>query len=304
LKKRTKKLLLLLPPYTAAFAICARQQGAKVFASFFKKKRFLAYRKLSLGLPSAAWYPGRMAAQHRAAWLLVLLALPCGAAATPSLEGDGLAAALSLPLRKPFGTRADWHVTAYQAPGDEGRFGEIPARICFLRGAGAPEGCVSLMRAATNDAARMAYQTVTGLSVTPLLRAPAVSAVVAQAEMSYGASGTSEQYALWSYRSSTDTFEPLATFQVSDQGEFLIVDDGKLAGCVVTADYLLAPGETHFGRHRFAIAVHKLNPVTMTYSEVLRYVTLSRYPSLDEGGVDVMAQTLRILRYVYPRQFD
>jgi hypothetical protein len=248
-----------------------------------------------------------MAAQHRAAWFLLLTALPWSAAATPSLEADGLAAALTLPLRKPFGTRADWHVAAYQAPGDEGRFGDVPARVCFIRGTGAPEGCVALLRAATNDAERLVYQTVSGLSVTPLLRAPVVSAVVAQAEMSYGGSGTSEQYALWSYRSNTDNFQPLATFQVSEQGEFLIVDDGKLAGCVMTADYLLAAGETHFGRHRFAISVHRLNPVTMTYTEVLRYVTQAKYPSLDEGGVDVIRpeipQTLRILKYLYPKEF-
>jgi hypothetical protein len=50
-----------------------------------------------------------------------------------------------------------------------------------------------------------------------------------------------------------------------------------------------------------------LNPVTMTFTEVLRYVTLARYPSLDEGGVDVirpeMPQTLRILKYIYPAEF-
>lgn len=243
---------------------------------------------------------------------LALLALAGGvtrAQATPPQDLDGLSQVLSLPLRKPFNTRADWHAAAYQAPGDEGRFGEVPARICFIGAGAPPSGCVSLMRAATNDAGRLAYQTVTGLSVVRLLRAPkAMNAVLAQAEMSYGVSGTATQYALWSYRPGTDQFAPLATFQVSEQGEFQIVDDGVLAGCVITADFLLGPGESNFGRHRFAIAVHRLNPVTMSYAEVLRYVTQSKYPSLDEGGVDVIrpetAQTLRILRYVYPKQFE
>jgi hypothetical protein len=249
-----------------------------------------------------------MAAQHKTAWFLVLAALPWGAAATPSLEADGLSPVLSLPLRKPFGTHADWHVAAYQAPGDEGRFGDVPARVCFVRGSAALENCTSLLRAATNDADRLVYQTVTGLSVTRLVQSPAINAVLAQAEMSYGGSGTSEQYALWAYRGASDNFRPLATFQVSEQGEFMIVDDGKLAGCVITADYLLAGGETHFGRHRFEIAVHRLDPVTMIYTEVLRYVTQTKYPSLDEGGVDVirpeMPQTLRILRYIYPKEFQ
>jgi hypothetical protein len=249
-----------------------------------------------------------MAALHSAAWFLVLAALPWAAYATPSLEPDAVSPVLSLPLRKPFGTRANWHVTAYQAPGDEGRFGDVPARICFVRGSAPPEGCVSLLRASTNNTDRLVYQTVTGLSVTRLMHAPAVSAVLAQAEMSYGGSGTSEQYALWSYRGSTDSFQPLATFSVSEQGEFLIVDEGRLAGCVMTADYLLGPGETHFGRHRFEIAVHRLDPVTMAYTEVVRYVTQAKYPSLDEGGVDVirpeMPQTLRILRYIYPKEFQ
>jgi hypothetical protein len=251
-----------------------------------------------------------MAAKHDARglprWRTMMLAtLP----ALAPLEPDALTPVLSLPLHQAFNTRTDWHVTAYQAPGDEGRFGDLPARICFNHPPGdGGQACTPLMRAATNDSGRMVYQTVTGLSVTMLLRAPLpAKAVLAHAEMSYGGSGSSEQYTLWSYRSSSDKFEPLATFATSEQGEFQIIDTGKLAGCVITADYVLGPGETHFGLHRFAIAVHRLNPVTMTFTEVLRYVTLARYPSLDEGGVDVirpeMPQTLRILKYIYPAEF-
>lgn len=252
------------------------------------------------------------AAMKRRIVLAVLALAACTGSlrATPALDGDTVSAALSLPLRRPFGTRADWRVTAFQAPGDEGRFGDVPARICFNRGAaGAPESCVRLMRAATNDAERLVYQTVTGLSVTRLVRAPVpVSAVLAQAEMSYGGSGTSEQYALWSYAGADDRFARLATFQTSEQGEFQIIDNGPLAGCVVTADFLLGAGETHFGRHRFAISVHQLNAASMTYTEILHYVTAGKYPSLDEGGVDVirpeMPATLRILRFVYPGRFS
>jgi hypothetical protein len=225
------------------------------------------------------------------------------------VASDATEPALSLPLRKAFATRADWRVTAYQAPGDEGRLGDIPARICFNRGAaGEPENCTKLMRAATNDSERLVYQTVTGLSVTRLQRAdPPVNAVLAQADMSYGAGASSTQYALWGYAARGDTFRPLATFQLSDQGELQIFDSGALAGMVITAEFVLGAGETHYGRHRFSISVHQLNPLTMTYTELLRYVTRGKYRSLDEGGVDVVrpeqAETLRILKYLYPDRF-
>jgi hypothetical protein len=233
----------------------------------------------------------------------------CSSASSPSLAAaltqDGLAPVLSLALRGPFATKADWHVIAYQAPGEEGRFGAEPARICFRRRADeAGQDCTSLTHAATNDSERLAFQTVTGLSVTTLLQGPTpVSAVMAQAEMSYGGSGTATQYALWTYRAATDRFQPLATFQITEQGELQVIADGKLAGSVVTADYVWGAGETHFGRHRFAVTVHRLDPVTLTYSDVLRYVTATKYPSLDEGGVNVVGpetpEIARILRFVY-----
>jgi hypothetical protein len=217
-----------------------------------------------------------------------------------------MAPVLSIDLRKPFHTAADWHVTAYQAAGDEGRFGDVPARICFRRGAGAEEECTRLMRSAVNDADRMVYQTVTGLSVVHLTTAPALG-VLAEAQMNYGGGGTATQYAIWAYHRGADRFEPLATFQIGEQGEFELIDTGPLAGSVVTADAVLGEGEAHYGRHRFAVAVHTLNPVTMLYTNVLRYVTRPKYPSLDEGGVDVirpeLPATLRILKYLYPADF-
>jgi hypothetical protein len=164
------------------------------------------------------------------------------------------------------------------------------------------------MRSATNDTDRLVYQTVTGLSVVHLARSsPLAAGVLAEVQMNDGGSGTSTQYAIWAYHRASDRFQPLATFQISDQGEFEIIDTGKLAGSVITADYVLGAGEPHFGRHRFAIAVHVLDPVTLRYTDLLHYVTRAKYPSLDEGGVDVirpeMPSTLRILKYLYPENF-
>ncbi len=237
--------------------------------------------------------------------LPALALLPALAQAEPStVDPDGAAPILSLSLRAPFKTKADWRVLAYQAPGEEGRVGAVPARICFRRGGETDQQCTSLTHAATNDSERLAFQTVTGLSVTRLLRGlTPVTAVLAQAEMSYGGSGSATQYALWAYHGYTDRFEPLATFQISEQGELQFIVDGPLAGCVVTAEYVWGAGETHFGRHRFAVTVHRLDPVTLTYSDALKYVTAAKYPSLDEGGVDVVGpetpQIERILRFVY-----
>ena len=249
-----------------------------------------------------------MPAQHQAArWPRpVTLAM----AVLPGLgPADNMAPVLSIDLQKPFHTTVDWRVTAYQAAGDEGRFGDLAARICFRRGAaGTEEACTPLMRAAINDSDRLVYQTVTGLSVVHLTRSnPPVLGVLAEAQMNYGGSGTATQYAVWAYHRGADRFQPLATFQIAQQGEFEIIDTGPLAGSVVTAEYVLGDGETHFGRHHFAIAVHLLDPVTLLYTDVLHYVTRLKYPSLDEGGVDVirpeMPATLRILKYLYPTNF-
>jgi hypothetical protein len=259
-------------------------------------------------------YPCRHAARKpwpcRIAGAALLLAMLPGLAPIDPLAGDldNLGPVLTLNLRTAFATKMDWQVLALQAPGEENRFGNIPARICFRAAATAPlAGCTALTHTAVNDNDRLVYQTVIGLSITRLLQQPAVPAVMAQAEMSYGGSGTSTQYALWTFHPRADRFDRLATFEISEQGELQIIDTGKLAGSIITADYIWGDGESHFARHRFAITVHHLDPVTLTYTDILRYVTAGKYPSLDEGGVDVVRpetpQILRTLHFIYPKVF-
>jgi hypothetical protein len=89
-----------------------------------------------------------------------------------------------------------------------------------------------------NSTDTLLYQTATNLSGLTLTNTPAqVHAVLARALMSYGGSGTSVQYSVWTYNAKAGSFQNAATVALNgEQSEFDLVDHRALAGRIITAD--------------------------------------------------------------------
>jgi hypothetical protein len=105
-----------------------------------------------------------------------------------------------------------------------------------------------------NSTDTLLYQTAANLSGLTLTNTPAqVHAVLARALMSYGGSGTSVQYSVWTYNAKAGSFQNAATVALSgEQSAFDLVDHSALAGRIITADAAWAAGETPVGRHHVA----------------------------------------------------
>lgn len=201
-----------------------------------------------------------------------------------------------------------WRVSAYQADGDrdEAWVSNTPARVCFHEPQPTrDQHCRSLL-VEPNMVPGDVFQTVKDLSVVPLTSAAPVRwAVRVRSQSSYGGSGWLDRVDLWTFDSSPDQFHLLHTFTVSGQGEVRIITDGPLNGHVITADALWMAGETHFGRHHFAITVYRLDMSLGIYWELLRYVTKGRYPSFDDvDDIEVVSHEIpevqRLLAQVFP----
>jgi hypothetical protein len=203
-------------------------------------------------------------------------------------------------------------VTAYQAPGDAARTGDVPARICFWE---APldtgKFCTTFRRAFTNsDDKPQVFQTIDNLSIVHLTEGlRPVLAVHLSVGMFYGGSGTLEQTDLWTYQPAAEEFECIATLSTTNNGEVRILDHGPLAEHIVTADFVwnFAEGETHYEPHRYQMTVRRFDGASGFYDDILHYVTRNKYPSTADSPsneADVVEHELpniqRFLKLIYP----
>lgn len=239
----------------------------------------------------------------------VLLAALAAAAPLPPPPGmEGMELAENLRLKMGAAPAAEWRAQAWQAAPPEGAFGNIPARICLRPESGGATTCTILTHAASNSPDRIVFQTVDALRRVRLLDQPLVEGLLAEAETAYAGSGAGHQYALWIWQGAAQRFDARATYELTGQSEFRIIDTGKLAGSIVTADYIWGAGETHFARHHYALAVYHLDPATLTYGTVLKYVSAATYAGRDEADrisvIDPeMPHILRILHFIYPGRY-
>ena len=86
-----------------------------------------------------------------------------------------------------------------------------------------------------------------------------------------------------------DRFDLANSVSLTEQSEYKLLNQGKLNGLLVTAEYDWGEGETHFAPHRFWIDVFRFNQTTHRYKRIAHYLTAKKYSSLDDNSIDVIA---------------
>lgn len=191
---------------------------------------------------------------------------------------------------------AAWHVDAYQVDVEDPARTEIPARLCISRTrSGVNPGCYS----AETSRAGFAYacQFVKTLAVVRIVQAQENEmAVLFVAEFSASGSGGLSLISIWGQAGTQPILRnKLPEVSLSEQSEYRIIPVTSRGhrGVFVTADYVLGPGETHFAPHYFAISIYKLRADMNAYLRIESYQTSRKYPSLDEGTIDVIRYEMR-----------
>ena len=213
--------------------------------------------------------------------------------------------AKSLNLKVLLKTKKDWHVSAYQSPEakDEPGAGGA-AKVCFWTDKTKKEsGCEFINSANEFDpSTTYPHQNVSRLETVKLDKSR--TGVLLSAEFSGGGSGLLVRQQLWTYSPKQDSFDETLKLNMTEQGEAKFISTGPLAGYLVTADAYWQLGESHFEPHRFSIDVYKYNNNDPgSYIKILSYITAKKYPSLDEGNINVvspeLAATIGKLKAVY-----
>jgi hypothetical protein len=189
----------------------------------------------------------------------------------------------TLDLQNDFGTASDWHVTAWQSASQDFATGDMPARLCFwISRAEQEKNCTAITSALPDDTLVYPYQSVRELEVARPDRArPSAALLKFDARYSGGGSGWLDQISFWKYDRRTDGFEPALRVTLTEQGEYRLFDQGKLAGTLVTAEAVWQGDETHFAPHRFYIEVYRYD-AKAGYVKMLGYLTALKYPGLDD----------------------
>lgn len=74
---------------------------------------------------------------------------------------------------------------------------------------------------------------------------------------------------------------------ITEQGEYKFWPEPSVSPMplFVKADYIWNKGETHFSRHKFRVSVYVFGDAAQAYQRRDEYITVKKYPSLDETGV-------------------
>jgi len=202
----------------------------------------------------------------------------------------------TIPLKQVFGTKRDWHVTAYRPQGDDAETGDLPVKICFWFEPPIKEqDCTPAGRTGNP------HQNLRAFSIIPLVQSNhPLLGILMETFFSGGGSGIARTVSVSTYDTDTDAFYTAASIDLSELGEYQVVSAAPLPGTIVTASGLWQMNEGHFGSHRFWIQVYKYSQYYNQYEKLFGYVTHNQYASEQLAVIQQENATiLSLLRKVY-----
>jgi hypothetical protein len=238
--------------------------------------------------------------QLSACWLGLAEAARAGAEKTaPPAKQVRYAEVKSLSLKKTFATKSDWHVTAYQSPGEDNASDPegAPCKISFWKDPHhKQDNCTEIKYAFPDGRCIFNLQSVDDLSIVKLK--PDMYGVKLKARFSGGGSGIKTRFIVWIYDKGSDDFWIAADVDGCEQSEVKLVAYGAESGLLISANDLTQVDETHFSPHLFSVSVHRFSKANSRYIKLLEYVTAKKYNSRDGGEINVITPEMGRIRQV------
>jgi len=201
----------------------------------------------------------------------------------------------TLALRQPFNTKSDWHLTAYETSEEEQQdpFCKHPVKISLWTDKAKKDEHTTQLISAYEYDTSITYPLQRLLSLKIVKIDKTQKGVWISAEYCGGGSFTLVRNEIWTYDRKSDSFEPELRWQNGELGESKVISSGPLAGCLISVDPEMLPGEIHFDPHHYVIDVYKYSPKQYGFQKILSFVTSKKYESENETAVHVIDPELQ-----------
>jgi hypothetical protein len=200
-----------------------------------------------------------------------------------------------------FGTKGKWRAIAYEANVKQFEHwdqNECPAKLCFVEENGKTEQkCFEAV--AKKRTILPNFQWAQKLTIVPILKNKyPQQGVLFVAMCSYGGSGASFLFTLWTFEEEVKEFvNILPEVTISNLGEYKFLEGvaDALDGILVTADFVYEKGESHFSPHRYRINIYQYDQADKAFKLIGEYVTKTKYGSDEINVISPEIETIKEL---------